>query len=164
MRDVDPEWIVDLYDEAGADGQAAKYSEIKEQIKPAVIEFLAEQERDLDAEAGLLIDAAVKPKRRQRRQSLKDQIEYILDNAIPEDASYTDPLLNWMVPLGTSDGLDKQLRYWTAEDFRELVVTAYRTAAEQVAAAAALDAVLQKLIDEMIVRHAVIFGDLWSTP
>ena len=104
----------------------------------------------------------MKPVRRSRRDSIKEQLEYILDSLFvsKDDGANIDPLLDTAYPLGTAKGKDKALRYWTIADFRELAQTAFRNAADVVAAAAALEKTIDRVIKLMEAQRADSFGDL----
>jgi hypothetical protein len=161
-REISPEWIIGLYDNAGDDGQEHKTAELREVIKPDVMAILAEMPRDLETEAELLINMAISPTRKSRRNSLQKDLEYLVDSLFEEDGSYVEPILERVVPLGTNDGLDKKLRYWEVDDFSKSVKTAYRQAAEQTAAAYAFDSSAQRVINAMTTSGAITFGDLWT--
>jgi hypothetical protein len=159
------EQIIQLWDEALTglkEGQA--YADTRASIVPAVIELTANDERDPIAEAEALIDAVMDRVRRHRRETLKEQVEYVLDSLFMsgEDGAHIDPLLDVGYGLGSAKGDDKLLRLWTREDFRNLMLTAYRNAGDVMAAAVALDAVLQRLIEVMEAQDAETVGDLHS--
>jgi hypothetical protein len=132
--------------------------EAKEAILPDVVGWLANQPRKIEVEALSIIDSSIDPERRRRRHSLKTQLDYVLDAALSEDGAYVDPLLDLAYGLGTHEGLDRELRFWTVADLEGVVLTAYRKAAEATQAASALDQTVEKLVGEMSVRRISNLG------
>jgi hypothetical protein len=140
-----------------ADG--AKPHELRVALRDGVVELLANEDRDIVAEADQTIADVQEKTRRQRRASLAKNIEYILDAfAESEDAAYIDPMLDQAYPIGTEDGRTKTLRYWTKEDFQTSIQMAYRKSAEAVAAAREHDRWMQAAIESMYFRGVQTFG------
>ena len=163
-RDSYAEYIMSLYDEYVRDaGREVKSAEAMAAIRPQVVDMLAQQPRNLDAEADMLIRSHVTRKRDARRSALKRDLEALLDGAFGEDGIYVDPIMERSYGLGRADGADKTLRLWTVDDFRELARTHFRVAAEQTASAAEMDAVVERVVDRMQVAGALTVGDVhWS--
>lgn len=158
------EFIVSLYDEhVRGTGAETKSADAIEAIRPAVIDAISNAPRDLDAEADRLIRQIIGSTRQRRTTALKRDLEWFLDSAMPETGDYIDPLLDRAYGLGRADGSDKTLRYWTPEDFRFLVVTRYRVAAEQASAAKEFDAIVERVVDRMTEQETSTFGAMhWS--
>lgn len=159
------DFIVSLYDEyVRHEGSEVKSSEAMSAIHPQVVDFLAQQERDLDSEADRLISHVVGRSRDSRRTSLKRDLEWLLDGAFDEDGAYLDPILDRAYGLGRVDGADKTLRNWTADDFDHLIKTHYRVAADQTAAAAAFDETAERIKERMLATGADTLGSVeWSS-
>lgn len=150
--------ITALYDSyVLAAGDEVKISEAREGVRADVIQLLAGTDRDLEAEADRWIQTTITNLRRKRSASLREQLDYILDG-FGEDGTYVDPLLDQAFSLGDVHGIDKALRYWQERDFRDLVVTRYRVAAETTKAASAIDDTAQRCIDRMHASGAETFG------
>lgn len=152
--------IVALYDQHIRDaGTEVKASEAMEAILPKVAELIAEDERDINTEARNAIRTIVTSTRSKRANQLKRDLDWMLDG-LNEDGVYIDPLMEHAYGLGRTDGADKTLRTWTAEDFQSLVVTRYRVAAESTKAASELDETVTSVLDRMSAAGAHTFGDV----
>lgn len=162
---IDQDRIIALYDEyVRSVGGEVKSSEAMEAIRPQVVAMLADEPRDLDREAAQTLRESIAPVRGKRSRSLKENLDWFLDG-FAEDGAYVDPLLDQAYGLGHERGLDKTLRFWTSEDFRNLVVTRYRVAADQTAAAKDIDGSVQRVVDRMQAQGATHFGDVaWGEP
>lgn len=152
--------IVDLYDtyvREHGDDAGTKLVEVKHAIRGEVRDLIVGTERDVDAEADALISATLSSTRQKRSQSLKRQLDYLLDG-FPEEGAFVDPLLDQAFRLGDETGVDKTLRNWTVEDLRNLTVTRYRNAADATKAAAELDSTVQRVVDRMIGTGSALVG------
>ena len=141
------EWMLETYDrivaESGPDGITLK--EVRDRAAQEYEEAIAsgEIERpdvDLYAEGLANFDRVVRPKRQSRKSAFHNDIETITA-ALNDDTIFggEDPILDIAYPLGTSDGRDKVVRFWTAEDWDSASMTRYRNAAEVTAAAQIFD-------------------------
>lgn len=159
MNEDIPKLIMELYDQYVLDaGDEVKIAEARDAIRADVIDLLAATERDLDGEADRLIRATVDEGRDKRSRSLRANLEHIL-GGFEEDGAYIDPLMDKAYGLGQY-GTDKALRFWTTEDFQNLVVTRYRVAAEATKAASEIDNIASQCVDRMHAAGATTFGDL----
>ena len=142
--------IKSTYDEvhAAAGGKALTVAEAREAIVPSVAAYLETADRDFEAEARLRVDATLRTERDGRSRQLKRELEYVIDYITNPDAAAiaVEVLLARAYPLGTTTGEDKVLAHWTAEDFRNVVLTRYREAAGATEAAKDLDSVIDSLV------------------
>lgn len=152
--------VLEFYDEqVSGRGQApTRMSDAKNAIRKRVVDLIRGTERDLDREAAGLLDRVINPARQTRSRSLRVNLERIL-GGFTEDGDYVDPILDLAFPLGDVAGHDKALRYWTVEDFRNVIITRYRGALEAHKAAGDLDEAAQRAITAMERRKVALFGD-----
>lgn len=144
---ADDGWITRTYDnivtESGEDGIPLKETreEFARRYENAVRSGeLDRPETDLNDEGLSLFDRIVKPERRRRSRKLIDEIEAIVSALQGETIlGRDDPLLGIPCPLGDTNGRDKVLGLWTAEDWRNATIIRYRKAAEMTGAAAIFD-------------------------
>ncbi len=140
--------------------RGVKFAEACALIESKVRDLLANAPRNLDAEVELAMIGLAR-ERRSRSRSLKAQIDWIADAFVNCDAAaFIDPMLNLPYPIGTDDGLDKTLRYWTPEDLQRTVTTRYRKAADAMAAVKAFDISASALVAHMHSAKAEMIDDL----
>lgn len=151
--------IVNKYDQyVFASGGSVISADAKSAIELEIALALEAEERDYLTEARLRINHTISGSRDKRRNHIKKALKSILE-ALPEGDGYDDPALDLAFPLGTTDGQDKALRYWTTDDFDNLVSTAYRTSADAVAAAKELDELVQKVKRRITSTGSAALGD-----
>lgn len=162
------ELILDLYDEEVShypDG--IKVADAKDLIRDAVRDLIAQEPRDLDREVNAAINQAVDPARDQRSRAMVRDLEFILDYfASPDEAALIpDSRMQWAIRLGTTDGADKSLRYWTAGDFLRWAQVRQRQAQEVLASAEEAITVADRVAARMLQSNAQHFGDVdWTRP
>ena len=118
------EMFTDAWDEHFVDnpGCAPALKEACDAVAGAYIEAVNKGaprwQEDLESEARALFARFIYPIRKARRASLMRDGAYLLD-ALNGDTilGVNDPLLDQPFPLGTPDGQDKALRFWTWEDW-----------------------------------------------
>jgi len=164
VNDIDKR-VEALYDEYvrehSPDG-GVKFAEAREGIRDEVVDLIRATERDVYAEAEALLNTSLGGLREKRSRGLKRQLEHLLDG-FDEDGPYIDPILDMAFRLGDSAGVDKTLRFWTADDLRDLVVVRYRIAADGTEAAKELDKTANRVVDRMLIAGAHFMGDAdWS--
>ncbi|QRY43128.1 hypothetical protein JVX93_21530 [Mycolicibacterium boenickei] len=163
------EWMLAAYDTvvaaAGDDGITLKdsQSQLAELYQAAVAAGEVERpEDDLYAEGKSIFDRTVRPARQQRKTALHRDMEAISaalrNETVLGDA---DPALRLAYPLGTPDGRDKVLAYWTREDWRSAAMTRYRNAAEVTAAAQIFDEQATLIADRMLAMGVDTTGELF---
>ena len=169
MNDTYREWFLRHYDRhvlAEVDG-----SQLEKTRDTVARDFLVALDRgDLPVEtpdldyARALFRSIVEPERQKRRGSFRKNAEYLLDALRnPEEGIHVEPFLDTVYPMGTVDGRDKALRYWTEQDLIESSMERYRNAAAAMEAAKQYDDVSQELIAAMHGRHAKTVGDVFAT-
>lgn len=165
MNTIDLE-ITRLMDEhIAAVGGAVTISETRQAILPAVKALIADSPRDLDAEASRALRTVTESARDQRRVTLKKELEFIIDALDnPITGAHLEPYLNLAYPLGTTDGSDKTLRYWTRDDFQMAITSRYRNAAVVTVSAKEFDDAAKALINRMETAGATTLGDLHGAP
>lgn len=168
MNDQYREWFLAHYDQhvlAEVDG-----SQLEKTRDAVAHDFLDALERgDLPTEqpdmdyARSLFKSIIEPERQKRRGSFKKNAEYLLDALRnPEEGIHVEPFLDTVYPMGTVDGRDKALRYWTEQDLIESSMERYRNAAAAMEAAKQYDDVSQELIAAMHGRRAKTVGECFA--
>lgn len=110
--------------------------------------------------AAKMTAAAVSVKRKRSRALIKKDVEYLLEAfADPENSIQIEPMLDHVFPLGSHDGRDKALRYWTVDDFTASAMERYRNAAAVAEAAREYEEVVSRAVERMKRAHAIYFGD-----
>lgn len=147
----DRDFITVLYDDALIRaGQSMTLREIREALVPDIVDMLKKRERDLEAEALSLINEHLNPIRRTRSTGLRRDLEYVLDYWVnPDEAANIEPLLSRGYKLGTQEGDDKTLRFWSVDDLRRSAMARYREAAEVMRAAREFDETVHKVVERM---------------
>lgn len=157
------EEIIRLYDEEIAKHpEGAKSAEGKAAIREIVRELIAETPRDLDRETDVAINRAIDCERDRRSKGISRDLEYILDYfASPEDAALIpDSRMEWAIRLGTSDGADKTLKFWRAEDFIFWAQVRIQQAGDAMAAAQIAQDIADRVVARMTQCGARNFGDV----
>lgn len=109
-----------------------------------------------------LFRSIVEPERQKRRGSFKKNAEYLLDALRnPDEGIHVEPFLDVVYPMGTADGRDKALRYWTEQDLIESSMERYRNAAAAMESAKQYDDISQELIAAMHGRSAKTVGQVF---
>lgn len=168
MNDLYREWMLAHYDQfvlGEVDG-----SQLEKTRDAVAHDFLAALDRgDLPVEAPdldyarSLFRSIIEPERQKRRGSFKKNAEYLLDALRnPEEGIHVAPFLDTVYPMGTADGRDKALRYWTEQDLIDASMERYRNAAAAMEAAKQYDDVSQELIAAMHGRRAKTVGDCFA--
>jgi len=154
------ERLWDQYGSATPDG--LEYDALAESVAGELVDVLALHERDLHSEARALVDSVMRGVRRTRRRGMRGQLDYVMDSLFVsgDEGANIDPLLSVCYPVGTTKGLDKALRFWTLDDFRVLVATAYRNAADVTAAARELDESVERVVGAMTAARVERLGGL----
>lgn len=159
----DRDFITIRYDDilSAAEGDMT-LAEVREHLQSDVVAYLATRDRDLEAEARVMIDRALTRTRDKRAQSLRRDLAWIIDwLANPsEGAVGVEALMGQAYRLGTEDGRDKTLRYWTAGDLAASVTSRYREASDAMRAAREFDDTVTALTSTMAAHGAARVGDL----
>lgn len=168
MNDTYREWFLAHYDShvlAEVDG--SQLEKTRDAVAHAFLDALASgdlptETPDMDY-ARSLFRSIIEPERTKRRGSFKKNAEYLLDALRnPEEGIHVEPFLDTVYPMGTVDGRDKALRYWTEQDLIEASMERYRNVAAAQAAAREYDEVSQELIAAMHGRRAKTVGDCFA--
>lgn len=160
----DRQTLVPLYDEAVAALGAPTVEQAREAfceqyVADVAAGRIARQEPSLRGEALSAWREVIEPERKKRRASFLMQIDLLSDSILnPADGANIDPMMGLAFPV--SDGTDKTFSEWTPDDFGKAIVTRYRGAAEQTAAASEFDASANRLIQIMASRGVSRVGDL----
>lgn len=145
------QFVQDEYDrvvlEAGDDGM--KPGEATELAADALAKAIRNEEIDaigVDEYADAVAARTIGGLRSRRRSSLTKAAQIVADilagvTTLGED----DPLLTEAYP-GSSEAIDKSLRFWTRDDWQTATMTRYRKAAEATAAAVTFDEITQTII------------------
>lgn len=158
--------VIELYDEhvQSRSDEGTKVAEAKLAIRDEVRLLVATTERDIDRETDDLLNSIIGSARSRRSRSMKKNLEHLLDG-FDEGDTYIDPLLDMAFGLGDEHGVDKSLRFWTADDFANVVVTRFRVAAEVTEATAEFDRTVQRIVARMRGVGALTLGDVsWGNP
>lgn len=99
LREV-RQWVVDQYVAGVASGRVARIVETDEQVARRVF--------------GVAVDPGRDNARQELLHALTDLYEVHKGGSLLGDV---DPMLDRVFPIGSSDGRDKALRYWTRDDF-----------------------------------------------
>jgi hypothetical protein len=164
---TDREWFIETYDaavdETGDDGASLeKARDVVAHEYAEAVESGAQPRHapDLVEEGRILFNEFIGAERKRRKESMREQVAYLLDAFESEDGAYVDPILAQAYPLG--DGTDKALRYWNADDWGGARTTRYRKAAEATKAADLFDReTVDPMLDAMRSRNARTTGDLF---
>lgn len=155
--------ILSEYDQihAAARGETLTLAQARDAMTPAVVAYLEQADRDHEAEARMLIDAALRRERPRRANQLRRDLDYIIEYFTdPEAAAIgVEAMLGRAYPLGTTSGEDRALAHWTMEDLRNVVVSRYREAAAATEAARALDESVERLIERMAATGHMTLGE-----
>lgn len=148
-----------LLDEAASrHPEGIKADELRREVLDAVVDLLETVERDTVAEAEALLVSVGQSSRKARRNSMRDDIDFLI-GGFTEDGAYVDPLLDLAYPIGTEDGQVKTLRHWTQDDFITSTRMAYRKAAEITASARDHDEAMTSAVLSMRARGVTRFGE-----
>lgn len=163
-------WVINNYDslvkESGTDGLTFEHSRKLLAEKWAIeVEAgtLLPERPDLITEGYHIVERYLKPLRAVRRNKMRDVISRIV---IREDID-NDVLSGFLIdsfPLGTNDGRDKTLWFWSRTDFEASVRMRYRKAAEAMAAAREFDANAESAVALMDIRGVHYFGECFDIP
>lgn len=150
IRD-DADFIATIYDELLANsGEAMTQADIREALTPQIMARLEQRDRDIEREAKNLLADCLAPIRQQRSNSLRRDLEYVIDAwTNPDEGAHVDPILSRAYKLGTPTGEDKTLANWTPDDLNRLAMTRYRDAAEVMRAARELDNTVTRVVQHM---------------
>ncbi|MDY5404423.1 MAG: hypothetical protein SPG34_08850 [Trueperella sp.] len=154
--------IIALYDQYVAEHpDGATTMDVRDYLTARMGERLADRPRDLTAEATHLVGAHLPKIRAARKDLLRTNLTRILEYVRCEDRDLdVTAIAVCAFPTGDTIGIDKTLRYWTAEDIHtwlEARAKNWRTAR----AAYDLDADAGLAVTHaMATAHAFTIGDL----
>lgn len=145
-------------------GKAVKQSDVREALAERIRPYVEESPRDIEGEVARIIATTLPPIRDGRTQVFRRELDYILDYLTNPDegAVSVELILDYAFPLGTVDGQDKTLRFWTREDFMNASRTRFQQAAAATHAAAEFDRTIQRILNLMDGSGAAVLDGLFQ--
>lgn len=166
---IDNQWIIDEYDRAVLNGglEGSQYRDTRAEVIDSIVHAVHTGQMSItDVPVEMIaewqFDSVIKPVRNSRRKSLKVDGEWLLAILNGETImGDLDPVLDRAYGLGKSDGLDKSLRFWLAEDWQNAARERYRNAADVMEAARDFDVnIAAPIADLMRSRSVRMTGEL----
>ena len=168
MTDQLTEWLVATYDEVvtgeGADG--ATVEKARDAVAHAYADAVDRGEIDrvavdVVAEGRDLFDRHIGRTRTRRRESIRKDMEYMLDALADETIlGRHDPIFQQAYPLG--DGRDKVLGLWTQEDWLGAAAERNSNVVAAAAAAHSFEVMAKAIVDRLRDASAGLTIDLFG--
>lgn len=98
------------------------------------------------------VERTINGERRSRKAKRREWFRLVRDALSGETIlGADDPILDLAMRVGTSDGLDKAFRYWSVQEWLDVLAVS----AEKVRDAAAADEELRQIVNPIIIQYAI---------